>query len=106
MTTPTLSAATATHWAFLWVLVGLTAIALEFAALGSGHDQETLSYVIRTVVRFDPVGRFFFLPLCSWLLWHWVLAPQRFTGVRSIWDLVFILAGVLYALGEARHRLP
>jgi hypothetical protein len=88
-------------WGLIWTLVALLIVLLEGIALGRPATAgDTLSDAVRGAVRFDPVGRFVFLPLWCWLTWHWVLRPRAIAG-ESWRDALAIAVGLAWAAIEA-----
>lgn len=93
------SAPALNSWSVLWMLVFMGVALIEGIALGTGHSEYTLSYSVRAL-RFDPVGRFVFLPLWWWLTVHFVLAP-KWIGVRPEWrGYLGLSLGVVHAVAE------
>jgi hypothetical protein len=85
------------HWPLLWAFLFFILVVVEGIALGSGHSEYTLSYTVR-LVRFDPIGRFIFLPLWCWLTVHFLIAP-KWVGTRFDWrNLVGLLLGLMLAI--------
>jgi hypothetical protein len=89
-------------WPMIWMLVFMALLILEGVAIGRAESGDTLSEIVRNDVRFDLVGRFIFLPIWTWLTWHWVLRPQGDISVG--WrDLVALLIGLVWAYVEYRR---
>jgi len=77
----------------LWLMLGGFLEGLALAGKGT-----PLTDALRAI-RYDPIGKFVIIPLGFWLLWHVIFRPKKVAAFG--WrDLVFIGAGVAYALCE------
>lgn len=83
-----------------WVLWAVVGVFLEGYALGRGGTP--LSQAVWDL-RFDPVGRFAFLPLWSWLTYRLVLRPRALH--EATWrDGLALAIGLAWALAETLRR--
>lgn len=64
------------RWALGWLVLLVAALAYEAAALLDPGDGDTLSEIVKELVRREPEwAGGGVVVLLAWLGWHWLIAP-------------------------------